>query len=67
MSKVFQIYETDLEVLERELPAISSACEMSPAYNGNKCLKDALGMVKKIVSDVRWNYGPAQESHKVED
>lgn len=66
-TRLFPIHEDDLEVLEREMPNLCHICESSHNYNGNACLKDALSMMKKIISDVRWGYGPAQELHKVED
>ena len=56
MSKLFQVNEEDLEKLEALLPEIAqySLSVWSPA------LKIKFDQVKRIVSDVRWNYGPPQ-------
>lgn len=64
--RLFTIKEVDLETLERELPDICSVVELSHAYNERKDLQEALQMIKKIVSDIRWNYGPAQQVEKIE-
>lgn len=54
--KLFQINESDLEKLETLLPEIAQHCSTvwSPA------LRIKFEQVKRIVSDVRWNYGPPQ-------
>lgn len=57
-TKLFHIYETDLAVLEAELPRLMDACGLR--------LNDTLTrkrweMVKSIVSNVRWEYGPPLE------
>lgn len=61
MSKVFQIYEVDVETLERELPALHEFCLTAPGYNERKDIQEALSLLKTIASNVRWNYGPHQE------
>lgn len=59
MSKLFQIYENDLVALEEILPQIS---ERIVLLNCNdQQLRESLFMVKEILSNVRWNYGPPSE------
>lgn len=57
--KLYQINESDLETLERELPSLMdfSSCQ-SDAWNQREDIREAWEMVQKIVSNVRWNYGP---------
>lgn len=54
MSKLFQIYEDDLSALEETLPQLADA--LMPLLN-NK-LRVQIRRVQKILSDVRWDYGP---------
>lgn len=56
MSQLFQINEQDLETLERATPAIASA--LPPEALDRKDIREHLEMVKKVLSDVRWDYGP---------
>lgn len=63
MSKLFQITEEDLESLEATLPELQLA--MMPLLN-DPMLQKRLSMCKKILSDVRWNYGPPTEVGQVE-
>lgn len=60
MSKLLQIHEDDLATLERTLPQLADAL-MSRLDNRARV---QLRQVQRIVSDVRWNYGPA--SHVTE-
>jgi hypothetical protein len=64
--KMFQINESDLEVLEREIPNIFDLAAFSDAYNKRPDIQEAADMIKKIISNVRWNYGPPFETHSVE-
>lgn len=57
-TKLFQITEYDLAVLEVELPRLlESACE---ACN-DPLTRKRWQMVKGILSNVRWDYGPPSE------
>lgn len=53
--KLFQIYETDLESLESSLPELADALGESAS---DILIRKHLESIKKILSDVRWNYGP---------
>lgn len=55
MSKLFRIEEEDLGELEQIIPQLADA--LMPALN-NK-LRVQLRRCKTILSDVRWEYGPA--------
>lgn len=55
--KLFQIHEADLEVLERELPALVEV-SMIGAGSESDMTRKRWEAVKSIVSNVRWNYGP---------
>lgn len=58
-SKLLQIYETDLSLLERCLPILHEA--LSGEALARPEVQVALDECKRVVSDVRWNYGPHQE------
>jgi hypothetical protein len=57
MSKLFQINDEDLGELERILPQLSQA--LMPSMNNT--LRVQLRRSQLILSNVRWNYGPASE------
>ena len=57
MSRLFQIHEDDLSALEKTLPQLADA--LMPVLN-NK-LRVQVRRVQKILSDVRWDYGPPSE------
>ncbi len=57
MSKLFQIEEDDLSKLEHILPQLAQA--LMPTLN-NK-LRVQLRQCQSILSNVRWDYGPAGE------
>ena len=57
MSRLFQIYEDDLEALENALPDLHEAM----ADKTTPRLRVKLERVKQILSNVRWNYGPHRE------
>jgi hypothetical protein len=65
VARRFQISEADLETLEQQLPEIVAAASSSDYWNNNKSLQEASEMVKSIVSNVRWNYGPPAEVHRI--
>lgn len=52
-----QINEEDLATLEKTLPQLGIA--LMPILNNR--LRTQLRQVQRILSDVRWNYGPASE------
>lgn len=54
MSKLFQIQEEDLGELERLLPQLAEA--IGPTLTNR--LRVKLRRCQKILSDVRWDYGP---------
>jgi len=58
---MFQINEEDLATLERELPAI---CERVYPQLDN-ALRVKFRQVQRIVTDVRWNYGPPAEVREI--
>lgn len=53
-ARLFQIYESDLADLERTLPQLADA--LMPILNNR--LRVQLRQVQRILTDVRWNYGP---------
>jgi hypothetical protein len=57
MGSVYQIHEDDLGALEQTLPRLADA--MMPHLDNR--LRVQLRRVQKILSDVRWNYGPPSE------
>lgn len=62
MSKMLQIREDDLATLERTLPQLSDALMLKLSNR----LRVQLRQVQAILSNVRWNYGPASEIEVVE-
>lgn len=52
---MFQIYEGDLEVLESNLPAL---LDSSLETCNDPITRKRWEAVKKVICDVRWNYGP---------
>lgn len=63
MSRLFQIYEQDLEALEETLPDLHEAL----AEKTTPRIRVKLERVKQILSNVRWNYGPHREVETVGD
>ena len=57
MPRMHQINDDDLGALEQSLPQIADALE--PVINNR--LRVQIRQVKKILSDVRWNYGPPSD------
>ena len=64
MSKLFQVYEDDLAELEQVLPQLGEALSFSRPPTPK--LRTQLRRVQKIISDVRWNYGPPLEVEKID-
>lgn len=57
MSRLLQIKDDDLAVLERTLPQLADALMVKL----DNRLRVQLRQVQRILSDVRWNYGPPSE------
>lgn len=55
--KRFQISEGDLAVLEQAVPLIHQCASLSPTY-GAADVTVAIEQAQRILSDVRWEYGP---------
>lgn len=64
--KMYQINEDDLETLESALPALQDAMMSVPGVINRKDVHEHLSMVKRIVSDVRWDYGPPTNVETIE-
>lgn len=64
-----QIYADDLEELERTLPLLQDCLMPEMARNKDAAprIRKMLGLAKRILSDVRWGYGPPREVHEVTD
>jgi len=63
MSKTYMINENDLGELERILPQLAEAAESAM----DNRLRVQLRRCKSILSNVRWNYGPASEVEIIPD
>lgn len=59
---MFQITQGDLEELERMLPKLTS--RLWPGIDN--ATKVQIRTVKRIIGDVRWNYGPPDHCEKVD-
>lgn len=57
MSKLYQIHDDDLATLESTMPQLAEA--LYPSMDNR--LRVQLRRVQKILSDVRWNYGPPSD------
>lgn len=64
MSKLFQIHEEDLALLEQQLPAILEATMQSC---NDAMLRKRWEAVRDVVSRVRWNYGPPTSVETVDE
>lgn len=63
MSRLFQIYEDDLQKLEHALPGIVE--HLGEAMNQPR-VQVLVEEVKEILSNVRWNYGPHTNVKRIE-
>lgn len=61
-TKLYQIKEEDLAILEAELPRLLDAAY---ATCNDTLIRKRWQEIKKIVSNVRWNYGPPLEVKQV--
>ncbi len=64
-SKMFRIYEHDLALLEKALPVLHEAASLGPLYQ-RPDVQVAIEEAKRILSDVRWDYGPYSHVEQVE-
>jgi len=58
MSRLFQITEDDLADLERIVPDLADALATPSLDNA---MRVRIRRIQKVLSDVRWNYGPPAE------
>jgi len=63
MPSMFQINEDDLGALEHTLPQLASA--LMPKLDNR--LRAQIRQVQRILTDVRWNYGPPSEVEIIPD
>lgn len=57
MPQQYQITDDDLGELERSIPELASA--LGPAIDNR--LRVQIRRVKRVLSDVRWGYGPPSD------
>jgi len=62
MSKLYQIYEHDLAILESELPRLLERPNCDDVI-----VRKRWEAIKKIICDIRWDYGPPLESFIIEE
>lgn len=60
-TKNFFIPESDLAILERCVPMLHELCSQLPAGYKRPDIQVAVEECKRVLSDVRWNYGPYSE------
>ena len=59
--RLYQINDDDLAELERTLPLLQDCLMPSLAGEAAPRVRKLLGQCKRILSDVRWSYGPPQD------
>jgi len=59
--KLYRITEDDLETLEGSMPFLCDAMMCHADLINRKDVNEHLSMLKTIVSNVRWGYGPPTE------
>lgn len=64
-TKTFMIPDDDLSILERSIPVLHDVCSMVPEAYFRPDVQVAIEECKRIVSSVRWGYGPFLEIHKI--
>lgn len=62
MAKMFQIYEDDLAILEREVPCLADA--LLPQMDN--ALRVKIRALQRVIMNVRWDYGPPEQVERVE-
>jgi len=63
MSRLYQIPEPDLEVLERELPEL---CSLMWVQCNDPLIRKRWELVKEILSNIRWDGGIPTECKKID-
>jgi len=59
--KLYRITEDDLQTLEESIPFLCDAMMSHADLINRKEVNEHLSMLKTIVSNVRWGYGPPTE------
>lgn len=59
-SRTFRISEEDLAMLERAVPLLHELASSMPETYKRPDVQVAIEECKRILSDVRWDYGPYQ-------
>jgi len=59
-TRTFRIYERDLAILEKAIPVLHDVASDSPRYFKAE-VQVAIEETKRILSDIRWDYGPYLE------
>lgn len=62
----FMVPEDDLATLESALSLIMREGVDWTQLNGREDIRDSWKQVKEILSNIRFDYGPPQEAHRVE-
>jgi len=62
--KMYQISEDDLETLETACPGLYDA--IGPEALNRQDVQEHCQMVKRILSDVRWRYGPHKNVERID-
>lgn len=65
MSQLFRIHEHDLALLEKALPVLHEAASLGPAYM-RADVQVAIEEAKRILSEVRWDYGPYSQVERID-
>ncbi len=63
MGKMFQIHEDDLSELEKQVASLVD--DLMVLGNAGAKHRVKARQIKKILSDVRWNYGPPTNVEEV--
>jgi hypothetical protein len=63
--KTFMIPDDDLSRLEKCIPVLHEVCSSMPEAYMRADVQLAIEECKRILSDVRWGYGPFREISKV--
>lgn len=61
MPKLYQIHDEDLATLERDIPLLADAALFNCPPEMQNRIRVQMRRVKEILSNVRWDYGPAEE------
>jgi hypothetical protein len=64
--KMYRISQDDLETVELALPELQDAMMSAPQVINRKDVHEHLSMLKRIISDIRWNYGPPTNVERIE-